>query len=86
MPHVTIHVLPFSAGAAPAPPGAMLAVLRMPDRELPDIGYLEQRAAGRYFRSRSYLDYFRHVLNMLALTAESAGPPQSALAAILTQT
>lgn len=84
LPNVTIQVLPFTSGALPAAlTGGILAVLRLPGRDLPDIGYLEDFAAGRYYRSPGYLDYFRHLLNQLALQAESAGPPQRVLARIL---
>jgi transcriptional regulator with XRE-family HTH domain len=85
LPHVTIAVLPFRAGGHPAV-GGPLAVLRLPDRQLPDIAYLEQLASGLYFRNVGHLDYYRHVLNQLALLAEEAGPPQQALAGILRET
>lgn len=86
LPNVTIHVLPFSAGAHPAVMGGLLAVLRLPDRDMPDLGYLEQLAVGRYFHSRGYIDYFRDILNRLSLQARSAGPPQRMLTTILTDT
>lgn len=86
MPNVTIRVLPFSAGGLPAVVGGLLAVLRLPDRELADIGYLEQLAGGSYFHSGEYIDYFRHVLNQLALQAEPAGRSQRLLATILAET
>ena len=86
MPNVTIHVLPFSASGHPAAIGGLLAVIRLPDREVPDIGYLEQFAGGTYFGSRGYIDYFRDVLNQLALQADSAGPSQRILTGILADT
>ena len=85
MPNVTIHVLPFSASGHPAAIGGLLAVLRLPDRELPDIGYLEQLAGGTFYGSRGYVDYFRDVLNQLALQSESAGPSRRILTAMLTE-
>lgn len=86
MPRVTIQVLPFSAGGPPAVIGGLLAVLRLPDREVPDIGYLEQLTGGRCFRSGGYIDYFRDILNQLALQAESAEQSQRMLMAILADT
>jgi hypothetical protein len=86
MPRVMIQVLPFSASGPPAVIGGLLAVLRLPDREVPDIGYLEQLTGGRCFHSRGYIDYFRDVLNQLALQAESAGQSQRMVAAILADT
>jgi hypothetical protein len=86
MPNVTIHVLPFSVGGLPATVGGLLAVLRLPDRDLSDIGYLEQLAGGSYFHSIACIDYFRHVLNQLVLQAELAGPSQRMLTTILKDT
>lgn len=86
VPGVTIQVLPFSAGGPPAVIGGLLAVLRLPDREIPDIGYLEQLTGGSYFHSRGYIDYFRDLLNQLVLQAESARSSQRILTAILADT
>lgn len=86
MPAVTIQVLPFSASGHPAVIGGMLAVLRLPDRELPDVGYVEQLTRGSYFHSGGYVDYFRDVLNRLALQAGWPGQPQRLLTAILAET
>ncbi|HXS65670.1 MAG TPA: helix-turn-helix transcriptional regulator [Streptosporangiaceae bacterium] len=83
MPHVTIAVLPFRAGAHPAISGGPLVVLRLPDRELPDVAYLEQLGGSKYFQDPAYLDFFRHILNQLALQAESAGPGERILRQIL---
>lgn len=61
-------------------------MLRLADREVPDIGYLEQFADGRYFCTRGYVDYFRDNINRLALQAESAEQSQRRLTAILADT
>jgi len=86
LPHVTIAVLPFRAGAHPAITGGPLVVLRLPDRELPDVAYLEQLGGSKYFQDPAYLDFFRHILNQLALQAEPAGPGSRALKQILADT
>jgi|SRR5579863_2909906 len=84
-PHVTISVLPFRAGAHPAITGGPLVVLRLPDRELPDVAYLEQLGGSKYFQDPAYLDFFRHILNQLALQASSAGPGVRILKQILAE-
>jgi len=86
LPHVTIAVLPFRAGAHPAIAGGPLVVLRLPDRELPDVAYLEQLGGSKYFQDPAYLDFFRHLLNQLALQATSAGPGERILKQILAET
>jgi hypothetical protein len=85
LPNVTIGVLPFRLGGHAAT-GGPLTVLRLPDRQVPDIAYLEQFASGRCVQDDAHLDYYRHVLNQLALAAEPAGTPQDILAQILRDT
>ncbi len=84
LPHVTMRVLPFRLGGHLAT-GGPLAVLRMPDPQLPDIAYLEQLASGLYYRRLAQVDYYRHILNLLAVQAEPAGPPQVIIEQILTE-
>jgi hypothetical protein len=86
LPHVTIRVLPFRFGVHPANAGGPISVLRLPDRELPDIAFVEHFGGAEYFQSRTELDYFRHVLNLLALQAEPAGPVKDLLAQVLRET
>jgi hypothetical protein len=86
LPHVTIRVLPFRLGAHPANAGGPISVLRLPDRELPDIAFVEHFGGAEYFQSRAELDYFRHVLNLLALQAAQAGPVKDFLAQVLSET
>ncbi len=85
LPHVTIRILPFRLGGHAAT-GWPLTVVRLPDRELPDVGYLEQLGGGRYVHAAAHLDYCRHLLNQLAIWAEPAGPPQDLVAQILRET
>ncbi len=65
-------------GAHPGTAGPF-AVLRLPERELPDFAFTEHQAGGRVYRGPGHLDYFRHVLNQLSLKARSAGPPRQIL-------
>ena len=82
LPHITIGILPSRVGGH-AVVGGPLTVLRMPDRQLPDIAYLDQEAGGQHARTAAHVDYCRHVLNQLAIAAETAGPPQQVLTQIL---
>ena len=82
LPYMTIRVLPFRLGGHLAT-GGPVAVLRLPDPQLPDIAYLEQLATGLYFRRPAQVDYYRHILNLLAVQAESAGSPQALLEQVL---
>jgi transcriptional regulator with XRE-family HTH domain len=84
-PNVTISVLPFALGAHPATAGP-LSIMRMPDHELPDIAILEHLAGGHYYRGTGHLDYFRHILNQLGLTARTGGPAKRILAKVLSET
>lgn len=84
-PNITICVLPFRLGGHAAT-GGPVAIVRLPHRQLPDIAYLEQLASGLYFRTPAQVDYYRHILNQLAIQAEPAGPPQQLLAQILHDT
>jgi Domain of unknown function (DUF5753)/Helix-turn-helix domain len=85
LPHVTIRILPFRLGGHVATRGP-LTVLRLPDRQIPDVAFLEQLIGGRYFHTAAHLDFYRHILNQLAIAAEPAGPPQHILAQILRDT
>jgi hypothetical protein len=81
--HVSIWVLPFRLGGHPATGGGPVSVLRLPDRQLPDVVYLEQFASGLYFDEPGECDYYRHMMNRLAIQAAPAGPPQAILHQIL---
>ncbi|RSS98601.1 DUF5753 domain-containing protein, partial [Streptomyces sp. WAC05374] len=46
-PNITIQIMPFSFGGHSAEGGAF-SILRFPDRELPDVVYVEQLASALY--------------------------------------
>ena len=71
LPHVTVQVLPFSAGGHAAA-GGPISVLRLPAPELPDVVYLEQLTTAVYPDRRSELEFYRHIMNRLAVQAEPA--------------
>jgi len=86
MPHVTIQVVPFRLGGHPAI-GGPVTVLRLPERQLPDMAYLEQLTSARYYCDQpSEPEYYRHTLDLLAIQAGRAGHPGAILSQILNGT
>ncbi|HZB29634.1 MAG TPA: helix-turn-helix transcriptional regulator [Streptosporangiaceae bacterium] len=82
LPHVTIQVLPFRVGGHAAG-GGPISVLRLPAPELPDVVYLEQLATAVYPDKPSELEYYRHIMNRLAVQAEPASAAPEVLRQIL---
>ncbi|WP_062214175.1 helix-turn-helix transcriptional regulator [Streptomyces sp. NBRC 109706] len=68
LPHVTVQVVPFTAGAHSAIAGPV-TVLRPPGGELPDVVYLEQLTGGAYPDKPSEVEQYRHVMNRLSVEA-----------------
>jgi len=68
LPNVTVQVLPLSVGGHSAA-GGPITVLRFPERELPDVVYLEQLISARYFDRPSDTSRYGHVMNQLAMEA-----------------
>lgn len=69
-PGVQLQVLPFAAGGHAAAGGAF-SILRFPDRELPDIVYLEQLAGATYLDKRIDVDLYAEIMEQVAVTAET---------------
>jgi transcriptional regulator with XRE-family HTH domain len=74
LPNVTLQVLPFHVGAHPAMVGAF-SVLRFPDRELPDVVYLEHLTSALYLNKRDEVDQYLHVMETICVRA--AAPDQT---------
>ena len=70
LPHVTLQVIPFSAGGHAATGGAF-AILRFPDRDLPDVIYTEQLTSGLYLDKREDVDDYTAAMDRLCIEAES---------------
>jgi len=70
LPHVTLQVIPFSAGGHAAAGGAF-AILRFPDRDLPDVIYTEQLTSGLYLDKREDVDDYTAAMDRLCIEAES---------------
>ncbi|QPP05555.1 helix-turn-helix domain-containing protein [Streptomyces bathyalis] len=71
LPHVTIHVMPFAAGGHAAA-GGPVTLLRLPERELPDVIYLEQLIGASYPAEANEVDHYRHVIDRLVTDAAPA--------------
>ncbi|TDD13251.1 XRE family transcriptional regulator [Kribbella turkmenica] len=73
-PNVTLQIIPVdSPGHAAA--GGAFTILRFPQRDLPDIVYLEHLTSALYLDKRDDVDTYTQALNLLATTGP---PPQSA--------
>ncbi|MFI6179341.1 helix-turn-helix domain-containing protein [Nonomuraea sp. NPDC051191] len=63
-PSITIQIMPFSFGGHSAEGGAF-SVLRFPDRDLPDVVYVEQLASALYLDKREDVDRYTEVMERL---------------------
>ncbi|WP_131769266.1 helix-turn-helix domain-containing protein [Candidatus Protofrankia californiensis] len=72
LPHVTIQIMPFAAGAHPAMYGPF-HLFRLP-AELPDIVYVETMTAAHYLDKPDDITPYRHALDHLAT---HAAPPEA---------
>jgi transcriptional regulator with XRE-family HTH domain len=85
LPHVTVHVMPFSAGGHAAS-GGPVTLLRLPQRELPDVIYLEQLISGTYPEDRDDVAHYRHVIDRLVTESVPSVRTPSLLLEILKET
>jgi len=84
LPQVTIQIMPFSRGGHAAT-GGPIALLRLPQPQLPDIVYLEQLTSGLYPDRPSDLDQYWHIMNRLATEAAPAADTAAILHDIVRQ-
>ena len=81
LPHVSIQVLPLSAGGHPA--AGPLTMLRFGESELPDVVYLEQMLTAVYLTRPGDTAHYLDVLNRLAAQAEGFDATAATLERIL---
>lgn len=85
LPYVTVQVMPFRA-AGRVLVGGPVALLRLPERDLPDVVYLEQLTSASYpYRPADIAQYW-HVMNRLVTEAEPPIATRSILDRITTET
>ncbi|MET0493290.1 MAG: helix-turn-helix transcriptional regulator [Actinoplanes sp.] len=68
MPNVRLQVFPLAAGGHAAA-GGSFTILRFPQRELPDVVYLEQLTSALYLDSREDVDFYFDAVNRLFVEA-----------------
>jgi hypothetical protein len=73
-PNITLQIIPVQSPGHAATGGAF-TILRFPQRDLPDIVYLEHLTSALYLDKREDVDTYTQALNLLATTGP---PPQSA--------
>src|SRR5215212_3039290 len=69
LPNVTLQILPFDTGAHPAMVGSF-SILRFPDRELPDVVYLEHLTNAVYLDKRDEVERYLDVMEFLCVQSE----------------
>ncbi|MGH3241941.1 MAG: helix-turn-helix domain-containing protein [Spirillospora sp.] len=84
-PNVTIQVLPFRVGGHAAA-GGPFSVVRLPERDLLDVVYLEQLTNAQYLNKQAEVDYYRHIMNQLATTAMESAESRDLLHRIFKET
>ncbi|SCK45221.1 helix-turn-helix transcriptional regulator [Streptomyces sp. WMMB 322] len=82
LPHVTVHIMPFAAGGHAAA-GGPVTLLRLPERELPDVIYLEQLIGATYPAEPNEVDHYRHVIDRLVTDAAPARRTRAFLLGLL---
>ncbi|TDC18732.1 XRE family transcriptional regulator [Kribbella albertanoniae] len=71
-PNVTLQIIPIG-GPGHAATGGAFSLLRFPQRDLPDIVYLEHLTSALYLDKRDDVETYTHALDLLASTSP---PPQ----------
>jgi hypothetical protein len=72
LPSVRLQVIPFDVGGHAAAGGAF-SILRFPDRDLPDVVYVEQLTSALYLDKREDVDHYAAAMERLCVEAE---PPE----------
>jgi hypothetical protein len=69
MPSVRLQVIPFGAGGHAAAGGAF-SILRFPDREMPDVVYIEHLTSAFYLEKREDVESYVAAVARLFIEAE----------------
>ncbi len=70
MPNVRLQIMPFHRGGHAAA-GGPFSILRFPDRDLPDVVYMEQLTSALYVEKREETDHYTQVMDSLCVQAYS---------------
>lgn len=82
LPNVRLQVMPFATGGHAAAGGAF-SILRFPDRDLPDVVYIEQLTSALYLDKRDDVDHYAAAMERVCVEAEPPGETPEILARIL---
>jgi hypothetical protein len=82
LPNVRLQVIPFLAGGHAAAGGAF-SILRFPDRDLPDVVYIEQLTSALYLDKRDDVDHYAAAMETLCIEAEPPDRTVDVLTGIL---
>ena len=69
LPNVRLQVIPFNAGGHAAAGGAF-TMLRFPERDLPDVVYMEQLTSALYLDKRDDVDHYAAAMERLCVEAD----------------
>ncbi|MCF6474481.1 helix-turn-helix domain-containing protein [Nonomuraea sp. MG754425] len=67
--NITVQVMPFERGGHAAA-GGPFSILRFPERDLPDIVYMEQLTSALYLDKPADSDHYMEVMDRLSIQAE----------------
>jgi hypothetical protein len=82
LPHVRLQVIPFDAGGH-APAGCPFAILRFPERGLPDVVYVEQLTSAVYLDKPADVDHYAVAMERACLKAAPPDRTAAILAGML---
>lgn len=68
--NITVQVMPFDRGGHAAA-GGPFSILRFPERELPDVVYMEQLTSALYLDKPADSDHYMEVMDRLSVQAET---------------
>lgn len=81
-PNVTVQIMPFRFGGHAAESGAF-TLLGFPEKDLPDIVYLEQLTGAMYLDKQDEVAQYAHAMERLMADSEPPGRTAELLAAML---
>jgi hypothetical protein len=84
-PNVRLQIVPFRAGGHSAAGGAF-TILRFPDRELPDIVYIEQLTSALYLDKRDDVEQYLAAMERLCVEADPPNRTPDTLRRLLKDT
>lgn len=84
LPNVRLQVMPFASGGHAAAGGAF-SILRFPDRDLPDVVYIEQLTSALYLDKRDDVDHYAAAMEQVCVEAEPPARTPEILTRILAE-